>query len=70
MEGTETAIIHCKRCGLHTRHERKRWEKRPWLLYLIFGRVKLIEGWECTKCGHRSAGQTRIVAPKETDNEV
>jgi ribosomal protein L37E len=52
MADNRTAIIYCKRCGLRTRHEWKRWERRS-LLTLIDGRVKTVEGWVCTKCGRR-----------------
>ena len=38
----ETRIIPCKRCGLHTRHERQEWMQRPLPLLLLTGRVKVV----------------------------
>ena len=39
-------IIACKRCGIHTRHEREEWIQRPLPLLLLTGRVE---------AGHRLA---------------
>jgi Zn ribbon nucleic-acid-binding protein len=59
MAENETCIIQCKKCGILTRHEWVQWESRPTLLLLFTSRIKAIEGWECTKCGHRQAVSTR-----------
>ena len=59
MADNETSIIRCKKCGILTRHEWVLWERRPTLLLLLTGRVKMIEGWECTKCEARQAVSTR-----------
>jgi ribosomal protein L37E len=55
----ETRIIECKRCGIHTRHEREEWIQRSLPLLLLTGRVKLITAWRCTKCGKRRSARTR-----------
>jgi Zn ribbon nucleic-acid-binding protein len=49
----ETSIIHCRKCGLHTRHERRQRE-HPSLFSWLTGRgsTKVVEYWVCTKCGH------------------
>jgi hypothetical protein len=36
----ETCITFCKRCGLRTRHERQRWQRRFSLLSWLTGRVQ------------------------------
>jgi hypothetical protein len=59
MADNETSILHCKKCGIRTRHEWAQWERRPTLLFLITGRIKVIEGWKCTKCGCCQAVSTR-----------
>jgi ribosomal protein L37E len=59
MAENETCIIQCRRCGILTRHEWVQWERRSTLLLLVTGRIKAIEGWECTKCGYRQAVSTR-----------
>jgi len=46
-QSQETRIIACKRCGIHTRHERQEWVQRPLPLLLFTGRVKLISAWAC-----------------------
>jgi DNA-directed RNA polymerase subunit RPC12/RpoP len=62
MTTNETCIVQCKKCGLLTRHERQRWERRS-LLLLLFGRTETVEGWVCTQCGRR-----RIVKRVDGDN--
>ena len=62
MPANETCIIQCKKCGLLTRHERQRWERRS-LLLLLFGRTETVEGWVCTQCGRR-----RIVKRVDIEN--
>jgi len=52
-EQNRTRIVVCKRCGIRTRHEWRRWERRSLLLRVV-GHVKLVEGWVCTKCGRQS----------------
>jgi hypothetical protein len=60
MGEVETRIIHCTRCKLHTRHTHTRWVRRP-LLLLLLGRVRVISGWKCNKCGQRKATKYRAV---------
>jgi DNA-directed RNA polymerase subunit RPC12/RpoP len=67
MADKETSIIHCKRCGVRTRHERQQWKKHPLLIYWATGRVKVIDGWECTRCGHRTAIHTRFLPEEQAD---
>ena len=59
MADNETSILRCKRCRIRTRHELVQWERRPTLLFLFAGRVKIISGWECTRCGHLQATSAR-----------
>ena len=59
MADNETSILHCKKCGIRARHQLVQWERRSKLLFLLTGRVKVIDGWECTKCGRRQAISTR-----------
>jgi hypothetical protein len=63
MAEVETRIIHCDKCKLHTRHFHARWVRRP-LPLLLFGRVRVITGWECKKCGRRKATKYRAVPAK------
>ena len=56
-----TSIVHCAKCGLRTRHYYRRWEQRILLFSLLTGRVRVIEGWECTKCGHRTRVRVRFL---------
>jgi DNA-directed RNA polymerase subunit RPC12/RpoP len=58
MADNKTSIVHCKRCGFHTRHEWQRWESRDWLFFLTGRRLKTVEGLVCTKCGRRRAVRT------------
>jgi hypothetical protein len=53
MKKRETRIVVCDKCGIRTRHEWRQWERSPLLLRLT-GRVQLVEGWVCTKCGHQN----------------
>ena len=64
-QSPETRIIACKRCGIHTRHERQEWVQRPLPLLLFTGRVKFISAWVCTKCGHRRSATARYVLEKD-----
>jgi hypothetical protein len=58
----ETRIIECKRCGIHTRHEREERIQRPLPLLLLTGQVKVVTTWRCTKCGKRRSTRTRYAA--------
>ncbi|MFN2271673.1 MAG: hypothetical protein ACK2US_12600 [Anaerolineae bacterium] len=59
MADNETSILLCKKCGIRTRHEWVQWKRRTTILFLLTGRVKMVDGWECTKCGRRQAVSTR-----------
>jgi hypothetical protein len=49
----ETSIIHCRKRGLHTRHERQQRERpSPFSWLTGCGSTRVIERWVCTKCGH------------------
>jgi hypothetical protein len=61
----ETRIIECKRCGIHTRHEREEWVQRPLPLLLLTGRVKVVTAWRCTKCGKHRSTRTRYRLEEE-----
>jgi ribosomal protein L37E len=69
MAEAETSIIHCRRCGLRTRHELQRWQRKPALLYLVTGRIKLIEGWVCTQCGRRAAVSARFLPESQVEED-
>jgi predicted RNA-binding Zn-ribbon protein involved in translation (DUF1610 family) len=51
IEGNESSLFMCKRCGVSTRHRRIYWRRRFPLGYLA--RKKWIEGWLCPECGMR-----------------
>jgi len=42
---------------IRTRHEWQQWERCSFLAKAT-GRVELVEGWVCTKCGRRKASRT------------
>ena len=52
-EKSNTRIVVCKKCGIRTRHEWQQWERHSFLDKLT-GRAQMVEGWICTKCGHRN----------------
>jgi uncharacterized protein with PIN domain len=60
----ETRIIHCARCNLHARHVHHRWVQRS-LPLLLLGRVRVVTGWRCTKCGHTIATGSRAVPARK-----
>ena len=60
----KTRLTFCKKCGLRTRHEWHQWNHRS-LLSLILGRINVIDGWGRTKCGLRSAIDTRFLPEGE-----
>ena len=51
IEGDESSLFRCKRCGVGTRHMRIYWRRAFPLGYLA--RKKWIEGWVCNECGRR-----------------
>jgi hypothetical protein len=55
VEGVESSLFMCKRCGIGTRHARVYWRRLFPLGYLA--RKKWIEGWACNECGMRVRGR-------------
>jgi hypothetical protein len=51
IEGDESSLFTCKRCGIGTRHQRIYWRRRFPLGHLA--RRKWVQGWVCNECGVR-----------------
>ena len=55
-----TRLTVCTTFGLLARHSWQRWEA-PTPLAWLTGRVRIVEGWVCTRCGRRRAVRRRLV---------
>jgi hypothetical protein len=66
IEGQESSLFMCKRCGVGTRHQRIYWRRRFPLGYLA--RRRWIEGWLCNECGMRTHVRP-VEGPPSADTE-
>ena len=67
IEGDESSLFMCKRCGVGTRHQRIYWRRRFPLGYLA--RKKWVEGWLCNECGMRVRVRTIEQPPPAATDE-